>query len=176
MDSFIDLARRRFSCRSFKNLEVSKDLVEKVLEAARIAPSSTNNQPCFFIVVTENPLKRMIVSCYSRNWIESAPVIIIACGDHNSSWRRADGKDHCDIDVAIAIDHITLAATDIGLATCWVCKFDVMKCSSVLELPSHITPIALIPLGSPTEVTNPDRHKEKRKALNEIIFWEKFKV
>lgn len=175
MDSFLDLARRRFSCRSYKDQGVSKELVEKVMEAARVAPSSTNNQPYFFIVVTENPLKRMVVSCYPRNWIETAPVIIVACGDHNSSWRRADGKDHCDMDVAIAIDHITLAAADFGLATCWVCKFDAMKCSSILELPAHITPIALIPLGFPAEVVNPDRHKEKRKALSEMVFWDKFK-
>lgn len=176
MESFFDLACKRFSCRSYKNQDVPKELVEKVLDAARVAPSSTNNQPWSFIVVTENPVKRMIVSCYPRNWIETAPVIIVACGDHNRSWRRADGKDHCDIDLAIAIDHITLAATDNGLATCWVCKFDAMKCATVLELPAHITPIALIPLGFPAEVANPNRHKEKRKALNEIVCWEKFKV
>lgn len=171
MDSFLDLARKRFSCRSFKNEEVSRELVEKVLEAARVAPSSTNNQPWYFIVISENPLKRMIISCYPRNWIETAPVIIVACGDHNNSWRRADGKDHCDIDLAIAIDHITLAAADAGLATCWVCKFDVMKCSTILELPSNITPIALIPMGFPVEMASPNRHTEKRKPLNEIVFW-----
>jgi len=175
MDSFLDLARRRFSCRSFQNKEIPKELVEKVLEAARVAPSAVNNQPFYFIVVSEEPLRKMVASCYSRTWIETAPIIIVACGDHNNSWRRADGKDHCDIDVAIATDHITLAATDNGLATCWVCKFDAMKCSSILELPSHITPIALIPLGYPTDISNPDRHTEKRKPLSEIVFWEGIK-
>lgn len=173
MDSFLDLARNRFSCRSYKNQDIPKDLVEKVLEAARVAPSSTNNQPWYFVIVTEDPLKKLIVSCYPRSWIETAPVIIVACGDHNRSWRRADGKEHLDLDLAIAIDHITLSATDNGLATCWVCKFDVMKCSSVLDLPPHITPIALIPLGFPAESPNPNRHKDKRKSFNEIVFWEK---
>jgi len=69
-----------------------------------------------------------------------------------------------------------LAATDYGLATCWVCKFDVMKCSAFLELPSHITPIAIIPIGYPNDTVNPDRHKDKRKTLDEIIFWEKFSL
>lgn len=176
MGSFIDLARRRYSCRSYKNQDVPRDLIERIIEAARIAPSAVNNQPWFFIVISEEPLKKMVTSCYSRNWIESAPVIIVACGNHSQSWRRADGKDHCDIDMAIAIDHLMLAATDNGLATCWVCKFDAMKCSGFLELPSHITPIAIIPIGYPNDTVNPDRHKDKRKTLDEIIFWEKFSL
>lgn len=175
MDSFLDLARKRFSCRTFQQKEISKELIEMVLEAARVAPSAVNNQPWYFIVITEEKLKKMIASCYARPWLESAPVIIVACGDHNRSWRRADGKDHCDIDLAIAIDHITLAATDNGLATCWVCKFDTMKCSILLELPAHITPIALIPIGFPIESANPDRHKDKRKPLSDIVFWERIK-
>jgi nitroreductase len=175
MDSFIDLARRRFSCRSYVNKDIPKELIEKILEAAQVAPSAVNNQPWLFIVITENPLKKMVASCYSRSWLGNAPIIIVACGDHNRSWRRSDGKDHCDIDLAIAIDHITLAATDNGLATCWVCKFDAMKCSTLLELPAHITPIALIPLGFPNEISNPQRHIEKRKPLSEIIFWERVK-
>ena len=175
MESFLELACNRFSCRSYKNQGIPRELVEKVIEAARIAPSAVNNQPWIFIVITEEPLKKLVAATYSRSWLENVPVIIVACGDHNRSWRRADGKDHCDIDIAIAIDHITLAATDNGLATCWVCKFDVMKCSSVLELPSHITPIALIPLGFPAELPKADRHKDKRKPLNEILFWEGIK-
>jgi nitroreductase len=156
-------------------MEVPKDLLEKVLEAARVAPSAVNYQPWFFIVITEESLKKQIASCYPRSWLELAPTIIVAIGDHSKSWRRSDGKDHCDIDLAIAIDHLTLAATDIELATCWVCKFDAFKCSTLLELPSHLTPIALIPIGFPAETTNPDRHKEKRKPLSDIVFWDKIK-
>ncbi|NVO11816.1 MAG: nitroreductase family protein [Bacteroidales bacterium] len=175
MDSFLDLARKRFSCRSFLDKDVPKEIIEKIFEAARIAPSAVNGQPWLFVVISDESLKKMIASCYSRTWLESAPAIIVACGDHNRSWRRADGKDHCDIDMAIAIDHLMLAATDNGLATCWVCKFDVMKCSSILELPAHITPIALIPLGYPKDMINPEKHLEKRKLLCDIVFWEKIK-
>ncbi|HCT30589.1 MAG TPA: nitroreductase [Bacteroidales bacterium] len=172
MDSFIELAKKRFSCRMYKNQEVPKELIEKVMEAARVAPSAVNNQPWIFIALAEESLRKRIASCYARNWLETAPLIIVACGDHNRTWRRADGKDHCDIDVAIAIDHITLAATENGLATCWVCKFDAMKCSQLLDLPSNITPIALIPIGFPAETPKENRHDEKRKPLNEILFWD----
>ncbi len=176
MSTFIDLARKRYSCRSFTKEPIPNSLIEQVIEAARVAPSATNSQPWFFIVITDEIMLKEIKSCYSRTWIESAPVIIVACGDHSQSWRRADGKDHCDIDLAIAIDHITLAAADLGLGTCWVCKFNAMSCSAILDLPSHITPIALIPIGFPADSSNPTRHDAKRKKLNEIMKWNGFKV
>ncbi len=172
MNSFIELAKLRFSCRKYLQKEVSKEVIESVIEAARIAPSATNSQPWRFIVVSKEPLLQQIKNCYSRDWLQGAPVVIVACGDHSISWRRADGKDHCDIDMAIAIDHITLMATSVGLGTCWICKFDSMKCSEILKLPSHLTPVALIPLGYPAETAKEAGPHFKRKPLNEIISWE----
>jgi nitroreductase len=172
MNSFIEIAQNRFSCRSFTSKQPSKQEIEQVLEAARIAPSATNAQPWKFIVITQPPLKDEVISCYSRDWLSSAPVIIVACGDHNASWRRADGKDHCDIDLAIAIDHLTLMATSLGMATCWICKFNAMRCSELLKLPSNLSPIALIPLGYPTEQPKEGANHFRRKDFNEIVFWE----
>jgi nitroreductase len=169
--NFLDLAKSRYSCRSYSNEEVSKDLVEKVLECARIAPSATNAQPWQFFAVTKSPLFDQLVSCYAGSWLKSAPVIIVACGNHSLSWRRADGKDHCDIDLAIAIDHITLAATELGMATCWICKFDAMKCAEILKLPSNISSIALIPLGFPTQKNNYSERHLVRKHMDEIVTW-----
>ena len=171
--SFLSLATKRFSCRGYSSKPISREVIEQVLEAARVAPSAVNAQPIHLIVITDVSLREEISSCYSRPWLASAPVIIVACGDHSISWRRADGKDHCDIDVAIAVDHITLAAADLGLGTCWICKFDAMKCSEILKLPSYVSPIALIPLSYPENVENPERHT-KRKSLNEIVRWNKF--
>ena len=154
MSDFLELAKSRYSCRLYSNQELSKELINKVLECARIAPSAKNAQPWHFVVVTQSPLLEEIASCYEGSWLKTAPVIIVACGDHSVSWRRADGKDHCDIDLAIAIDHITLSATDNGLATCWICKFDAIRCANILRLPAHISPIAIIPLGFPEEKNN----------------------
>lgn len=173
MYRFLELAKARYSCRLYDSKPVSREQIEQVLEAARVAPSAVNAQPWHFVVVTQSPLRENIAACYSRPWLGTAPVIIVACGDHSLSWRRADGKDHCDIDMAIAIDHITLAATDLGLATCWICKFDAMKCAEHLKLPSHISPVAMIPLGYPADnVVDSERHL-KRKTLDEIVRWEK---
>jgi len=172
MNPFHQVALKRFSCRAYKPDLVSKADIEQVLEAARIAPSATNSQPWRFLVITKSPMREQVATCYGRDWLGSAPVIIVACGDHSVSWRRADGKDHCDIDLAIAIDHITLAAASMGLATCWICKFDAMRCSEVLKLPMNLSPVALIPLGYPNEEPKEGSNHFRRKQLNEIVFWE----
>jgi nitroreductase len=110
---------------------------------------------------------------YHRDWINSSPCVIIICGDKTKSWKRKeDSKDHLDIDIAITIDHMTLAATEQELATCWVCNFHVEKCKEVLNLPEHMEPIALLPIGYPADKPDTERHKTKRKSLDEIVHWE----
>lgn len=172
--AFIDLAKQRYSSRKFTEKPVEKDLLLKVLEAGRIAPSAKNLQPWHFIVITNEKMLNEIKSCYSRDWINSAQTIIVVCGDHREAWRRADGKIHTDVDVAIAIDHMTLAATELGLSTCWVCKFDVFKCATLMDLPEGVEPIALLPIGYPADETDVNRHEKLRKPLDEIVHWEKF--
>ena len=110
-----------------------------------------------------------IRSCYHRDWFDTAPCIIILCGDHNQAWKRQDGKDHCDIDIAIAADHMTLAATDAGIATCWVCNFDPVKTRQTLSLPENIEPVVMLPLGYPEDSVDTNRHLTKRKPLDEIV-------
>ena len=172
---FIELARKRFSARKYKEEPVKEEKLMKVLEAGRIAPSAVNFQPWYFIVIRDEETRKQIASTYEKNWLNQAPVIIAVCGDHSRSWRRADGKDHCDIDIAIAVDHMTLAAAEMGLGTCWVCNFNSMECHKILGLPSHIEVTALLPLGYPAAEADVNRHTEKRKELKDIVYWDKFK-
>ncbi len=169
--SFLDIANARYSVRSFEQKEVEMEKLLQVLEAARIAPSAVNFQPIHFIVVTEQEEKEKIYQTYKRDWIKEAPVIIVACGDHNTSWNRRDGKDHADIDVAIAVDHMSLAATDLGLGSCWVCAFDAKLCHQLLALPENLEVVALLPLGYPKG----ERTSElRRKKLDELVSWERY--
>ncbi len=172
--AFIDLAKRRYSSRKYVDKPVEKELLLKVLEAGRVAPSAKNNQPWHFVVITQEESLKEISACYGRSWLQAAKCIIVVCGDHREAWRRADGKSHTDVDVAIAIDHMTLAATDLGLSTCWICKFDVLKCANYMELPEGVEPIALIPVAYPADETDENRHEKLRKPLDEIVHWEKF--
>ena len=110
---------------------------------------------------------------YHREWFRQAPVVIVILSDHSQSWVRGDQKDHADIDVAIAVDHMTLAATDRGLGTCWVCNFDREKTIRYFDLPEHLEPVVFLPLGYPDSVTDTGRHTEKRKSLEEIVSYER---
>ena len=171
--SFLELAKRRYSVRSYKEIPVEEGKLKQVLEAGRVAPSAVNFQPLHFVVVQDVERRKKIASTYRKGWILQAPVIIVICGDHSKSWRRPDGKDHCDIDAAIAIDHMTLAAADLGLGTCWVCMFNSMQCHSILDLPPHMETIALLPLGYPGDQGDMNRHGN-RKSFKEMVHWDGF--
>ncbi|QGY47127.1 nitroreductase [Maribellus comscasis] len=168
---FQNLIKNRFSVRSFKNTAIEPAKINMILEAGRLAPSAVNFQPWHFIVVQQTENLKKIKAIYPREWITSAPVLIIACSDHSKSWkRRLDGKDSADIDISIAVDHMTLQAVEIGLGTCWVCNFDAKKCSELFNIPEHIEPVVILPLGYP-DISAPEK---KRKPLEEITHWETF--
>ncbi|HWT26951.1 MAG TPA: nitroreductase family protein [Mobilitalea sp.] len=170
--TLLELAKQRHSVRSYQSKEVEREKLLQVLEAGRLAPSAVNFQPFHFIVITEEEGKSKVNEAYPREWLRKAPVIIVVCGDHSKSWKRKDGKDHCDIDAAIAIDHMTLAATDLGLGTCWICAFDAKRLHENLELPANLEPIAIVPFGYPDE----ERVAEKvRRSLDEMVSWENYK-
>ena len=172
---FIELAKLRYSSRHYLNKEVEKDKLISILDAGRIAPSAANRQPWYFIVVQEKEKRELLAKTYNRDWFKEAPVIIVACGDHKQVWvRQHDAKDHCDIDISIAVDHMTLAATDLGLASCWICAFNPYLCSEILALPEHVEPIAMLSLGYPADNVDIHRHERLRKNFDEVVFWEKF--
>ncbi|MCL6590851.1 MAG: nitroreductase family protein [Firmicutes bacterium] len=169
--SFLEIAKKRYSVRKYQKKAVEPEKLQQVLEAGRIAPSAVNYQPWVFVVAQTGEARKKIAATYPREWLAEAPVIIVICGDHSQAWKRRDGKDHCDIDAAIAIDHMTLAAASLGLGTCWVCAFDAALCHQALGLPSHLEPIALLPLGYPADAPDPARYETKRKKLDEIVRW-----
>jgi len=172
--SFLELAKRRYSSRSYQDKPVEKELLLQVMEAGRIAPSAKNNQPWHFVAITEKEPLAKIRDCYEEPWLETAKAIIVVCGDHRDAWRRSAGKIYTDMDVASAVSYMTLAATDLGLATCWICKFDVMKCVNILDLPDGVVPMVLLPIGYPTDEVDINRHEQLRKPLKEVVHFEKF--
>ena len=124
------------------------------------------NAASAFTVVTDKGILGELAKAYDREWFRSAPVVIVASGDHSTSYKRKDGKDHCDIDVAIAVDHLTLAATDIGLGTCWVCAFDKELVAKALDLSDDQEAIVMIPIGYIDKSLKP---KKVRKSIEEIV-------
>jgi len=174
MNDFLELAKKRYSVRNFLDQPVEEEKLLHILEAARIAPSAVNFQPWHIVVIREKEKRSELAITYNRSWFLQAPVVLIVCSDHRTSWKRADGKDHADIDIAIITDHMTLAAAELGLGTCWVCNFDAKKCREILNLPDHIEPVVYLPIGYPIRnPEEPSRHLV-RKKLEEIIHWDKY--
>lgn len=172
---FKKLITKRHSVREYKNLPVDRELIEEVLDAGRMAPSAVNYQPWEFIVIRDNEVLQKVFSCYNREWFKSAPVVIVVCGNKSKGWRRnLDGKNHTDIDVAIATDHMTLQAAELGLGTCWVCNFNPHLAKEVLNLPDELEPIVMLPLGYAAENDDLSTKSKNRKPLSHIVHWETY--
>lgn len=163
------ILRRRCSVRQFRSRTVESEKLDRILEAGRIAPSACNLQPWRFLVLQSEDALAKVRKAYTRDWLALAPVVIAVCGRRDVAWRRKDGKSHLDIDCAIAVDHMTLAAVEEGLGTCWVCAFDAARFSQEFALPPELEPIVLLPVGYPLEESDPARHATQRKPLSEIV-------
>ena len=171
--SINELFLKRKSVRSFSNKKISKEIILKLIDAAHLAPSAVNYQPWRFFVCCTEEIKQRIIESYPRKWMESAPIYIVACADKSQSWKRgADNKDHGNIDVAIAVTHLMLKATELGLGTCWVCNFDVNILRKALNLDNVLEPVAIIPIGYPTDYDSLETElPKKRKSVDEITEW-----
>jgi nitroreductase len=164
--TFLELAAKRVSVRGYDSSAVSDEDLNKVLEAGRMAPSAANRQPYHFIVVRDE--KRQALGEMRRNeWFSRAPIVIVVCVEPDKAWSRVDGKNYADVDGAIAMDHMTLCAVDLGLGTCWIGAFDPEKVKSVLNLPPGIEPLAMTPLGKPIDRGSP----KKRKSIEDLVHY-----
>lgn len=172
--TFLELAQRRYSCRNYQPIPVEEEKLMQLLESFRVAPSAANKQPWQLIVVRLPENKAKVIEAYPRNWIETAPLLIIVCADHQLSWKRADNKDFADVDISIATDHLILQATELGLGTCWVCNFNNDIIKKNFNIPENLEPIAIVPVGYPADHSEPGRHESKRLHLCEFVNWENF--
>ena len=163
--NLLEIAKSRYSCRAYRPEEVEREKLDYILECVRMAPSAVNRQPWRFHIVSSEDGRRKLQQCYNREWFTTAPMYVVASILHDEEWVRADGKHHGNIDIAIAVEHLCLAATEQGLATCWVCNFDADLCKQLLALPDSEEPAVIVPLGyAATEPT-----EKKRKPMQDII-------
>lgn len=165
---FSQLVKQRHSVRAYKKTPVEDDKLQQVLEAARMAPTACNMQPFQLIVIHTTGRETELRRIYSAPWFVRAPILICACGITSQSWVRRDGVNYCDVDVTIAMDHLILAATDLGLGTCWVAAFDPAAAREVLRLPDDVKPVAFTPLGYPDDQPG----DKSRKPMEELVRYE----
>lgn len=171
---FYEVIRTRRSIRSYKPDPIPEEVLMRIMDAARIAPSGSNRQPWKFIVVKDEELrKRLAAACHNQTFIAEAPVIIVACG-YNIHWNRGGymGDLSMLIDVSIAFTHLILAARAEGLGTCWIGAFDNEEVKKILGVPEDVNVVAITPLGYPKD--EEFREPGSRKALSEIISIDRF--
>jgi nitroreductase len=168
---FTELIQKRYSVRAYRSDPVEDEALEKLLAAARIAPSAANRQPFQLIVIRTPGREEEVRRLYHRDWFVQAPVVIVACGLPRQGWVRGfDQANYSMVDVAIALDHLILAATDLGLGTCWIANFDPAVVREVLCLPEDVEPIAMTPLGYPADQPKP----KDRKPLAELVRYDRW--
>ncbi len=162
----------RRSIRAYDFREVEEDKLARVLDSGRLSPSAGNRQERRLIVVRDAK-KRQLLSEAARNqkFVAEAPVVLAACSVE-TEYTMACGQLAYPIDTAIAVDHITLAAVEEGLGTCWIGAFNEKKVKEILSIPNNIRVVALLPLGYPSAVPRPT----PRKSLDEIVMWEKWSI
>lgn len=167
---FTEVVKNRRSIRKYKPDPVPEEILIKILDAARVAPTWANMQGVRYIVVSEPDNVKHLAEAIGQKWMKNIPVfiaVVIAPGD---SGKNVNNLEYFMCDAAICMEHIILAATNEGLGTCWVGHFDEEKVKDVLNVNKRSHIIALTPIGYPDTVPS----EQKRKNLDEIVYREKF--
>ncbi len=170
--SFQELIRQRYSVRAYKPDPVPDELLAQVLEAGRLAPTAANKQPFRIIVIHTRGREAELSRIYHREWFVQAPLILCVCTVPAEAWRRTmyDGKSHADVDATIVMDHMILAAAELGLGTCWIAAFDPVAARAILGLPPDVEPVLFTPLGYPADQPKP----KERRPLSELVRYERW--
>ena len=166
--SFIEIAKMRYSVRKYSDRAVESEKLEKIIEAAHVAPTAANLQPVKLIVVqSEEGLNKLGKAANTYD----APIAIIVCADHSKAWTRPfDGKKTTDIDATILTDHMMHEATELGLGTCWVCYFKADIVSREFRLPDNLEPINILAIGYADEIpADSNRHVKERIAVEKLV-------
>jgi nitroreductase len=169
MDVFTAIHQRR-SVRAYKDTEVEEDKLKKILEVARLSPSSSNRQEWKFIVVKNKETKKNLANAaMGQSFIGEAPVVIVACGTDAKSIMLCGQPAHT-VDVSIACSFMILQACELGLGTCWIGAFKEDEVKRILKIPESVRVVAMTPLGYPNQPPS----QKNRKGLNQIVCFEKY--
>ena len=170
--NLMDIIESRKSVRSYKSQEIEEEKLNYILEAFRKAPSAKNLQPWKLIVVrNRKTIKDLAIACNNQTFLEEAPVLIAACATEEEAYGRMGGyMNSYPVDIALALEHLILAATEQGLGTCWIGAFKEQLVKDILKVPEGVRVIALTPVGYPAR----DAGSRGRKPLSEIVCYDRY--
>jgi len=170
--SVLDSIRMRRSIREYLSEEMPADVKGRLLESLRFAPSACNYQPWRFILIADAQRRKQVAeACEKQMWMADAPLIVAGCGVPQEAYKEMGGYGNStEIDVAIALDHLTLVAAEEGLGTCWIGAFDEKAVRQILGVPEDVRIVALTPVGYPADKgALKTRMSKKRKEPSEIF-------
>ena len=166
MSRVFEVIKARRSIRRYEPKPIPREDLEKIFEAARLAPSAKNLQPWRFVVITDPEKKKELAkACWNQMFVADAAVIVVALSDPNLSPRWHDK------DTMIAIEHMVLVAADLGYGTCWIGAFDNQRLKRLLRIPEQVQVVAVIPMGYPLRGRG---WRTSRKRMEEIVSFEKY--
>ena len=168
--TFLELAKVRYSVRSFQDTPIEEEKLNLILEAGRIAPTACNNQPQKIYVARSEEARKKLASVCRCTF--DAPVILVVCYDRTRDWKNTllPGYESGETDAAIVCTHMMLQAADLGIGSCWVGYFNAHTVAEVLDLPENVTVSALLPIGYATENAQPaPLHTQYRDFTDTII-------
>ncbi len=162
---FYEVLERRRSVRKYAGDPIDPAALERIGRAVNWAPSACNLQPWTFRVVMDPAARKSICGVYKAEWLKQAPAIVLAIGNPEAAWKRTDGSSIIGVDIGIAMEHLVLAAAAEGLATCWVCAYDVKKMNSAVGILPPWEVLAISPLGKAAETPA----MPKRKTVGDVF-------
>ena len=163
---FDRVIKERFAARGFKSDSIGDDLILKILEAGRIAPTAKNQQPQkIYVVRSSEGIKKIDEVSPCRY---NAPVVLLICSDKNIAWRKEDYSTF-EMDATIVATHMILEATNVGLNSVWVEMFDKEKTKEIFNLDENIEPVCLIPIGYKEDNVVPSPMHTTKKSLEEMV-------
>lgn len=167
-----EVIKKRRSVRKYKPIPIADEVTNRILDAGRMAPSAKNYQPWHFVVIRDPEIKKKIAeACSNQNFIADADVIICGCAFEKLAWgRMGNYMAAWPHDLSIALEHIVLAATNEGLGTCWIGKFDEGMVKDILAVPDGVRVVALTPVGVPLE----EAKERGRLNLEDIVSYDRF--
>jgi nitroreductase len=167
---FYEVIKKRKSLRAYDpQRPIPDDVLLRILHAGHLAPSAANCQPWRFIVIKSPEMLKQVSQCYARNWLSNAPLILVLIGKKNEAWiRQEDTHNSLDVDLAIAMDHLILAAANEGVGTCWIMAYNYAQLAATLTLEEDDYIGCITPLGYPPANYQPKPTPE-RKQFETIV-------
>ncbi len=167
---YVQIVKSRVSVRNYDpDRKIPRDVLKRILEAGRLAPSAANRQPWRFFVITSKDMLDQVKQSYEAPWFQDAPAVLAVAGRRADAWtRKHGGYNSLETDLTIAMDHMILCADSEGVGTCWIAAFDPNLLTSALSLGTDEEVFAITPLGYPRDGYEKQTEKH-RKALEELV-------